>query len=127
MSDFVSRLQAAVLVLVGDGPVKQRLCQAYAEHLEDLDSGAVPGAMRPAFDELRAALQRVPPAGKESRVKASVQKMSPAEAAQHASQIVRLYAQAGQGLGQLAERAEPLKVVSTTPARAPRYLSATKN
>jgi len=126
MSDFVTRLQAAVLVLVGDGPVKQRLCQAYAEYLEDLedlDSTNVPGAMRPAFDELRAALQRVPPAGRESRVKASVQKMSPAEATQHASQIVRLYAQ----VGQLAERAEPLKVVSTTPVRAPRYLSATNN
>jgi hypothetical protein len=123
MSDFVARLHAAVLVLVGDGPVKHRLCQAYAEHLEDLDSGNVPGPFRPAFDELRAALQRVPPAGKESRVKASVQKMSPAEAALHASHIVHLYAQ----VGQFAERAEPLKVVSTTPARAPRYLSATNN
>lgn len=123
MSELAARLEKAVLVLVGDGPVKQRLAQAYAENLADLESGEFPGALRPAMDELHAALQRVAPAGRESRVRASVQKMSPAEAAAHATQITRLYAQ----IGHLTERAEPLKVVPAPAASPPRYLRATSS
>jgi hypothetical protein len=43
------------------------------------------------FSELHAAMHSVAPAGKNSRVTASIQKMSSAEATSHARTILRLY------------------------------------
>jgi hypothetical protein len=119
MPHLTERFAQAVCALVGDGPVKQRLSSAFAEHLGDVDQGALPPGLRHDFEELNAAMNRVAPAGTESRVRASVQKMSAAEAGGHAGTIVRLYA--ALLLGQ-SERAEPLKVVSS-PKKAPRYLT----
>lgn len=117
MAHLADRFAAAVRTLVSDGPVKQRLCRAYAEHLEDLQDIELPPALRGDFGELQAALNRVAPAGSETRVRANVQKMSSNEAGSHASTIVRLYVEL---LGQV-DRAEPLKVVS--PNKPPRYLT----
>lgn len=118
MSHLAERFASAVRILVGDGPVKQRLSRAYSEFLEGLDDAEFPGALRGAFNDLAAALNRVAPAGKESRVHASVQKMSPAEAGDHAGTIVRLYVE----ILTQGERAEPLKVVSSA-VKPPRYLT----
>jgi hypothetical protein len=108
---FVQRFAAAVDILVGDGPVKQRLASAYAAHLVDVTEGNLPPGVRREFAELEKALTRVAPAGTETRVRASVQKMAPPEAARHAATIVKLYVELLTG----AERADPLKVVA--PAR----------
>jgi hypothetical protein len=113
---FAQCFSAAVDVLIGDGPVKQRLASAYTLHLAALTDLELPAAVRRDFAELQAALTRVAPVGNESRVRASVQKMSPQEAAGHAATIVKLYVELMNGL----ERAEPLKVVAGKP---PRYLA----
>ena len=118
MSHVTDRFGAAIRTLVGDGPLKQRLIRAVAEHLGDLDNADLPIAARREFMDLKEALQRRNPVGRESRVQATVQKMSPAEAGGHAGTIVQLYIAV---LG-LAERAEPLKVVNS-PKKAPRYLT----
>lgn len=118
MSHLAERFASAVRVLVGDGPIKQRLCRAYSEFLDGLDDAELPPPMRAAFGELAAALNRVAPAGKETRVQASVQKMSATEAAEHAATVAKLYAE----LLTQTERAEPLKVVSSS-AKTPRYLT----
>ena len=110
MSHLAERFAEAVQTLVGDGPVKQRLIRAFGEHLGDLNGADLPPALRAGFSELQNALSRRVPAGTESRVQASVQKMSAAEAGDCAGTIVELYAAL---LGQL-ERAEPLKVVSSS-------------
>ena len=110
MSQLTERFAEAVQTLVSDGPVKQRLIRAFGEHLGDLDGADLPPALRPGFSELQTALSCRVPAGTESRVAASVQKMSAAEAGDYAGTIVELYAAL---LGQL-ERAEPLKVVSSS-------------
>jgi hypothetical protein len=115
---FAQRFCAAVEVLIGDGPVKQRLASAYAEHLADLTDANLPPGLRPDFCELQAAVTRVAPAGTETRVRASVQKMSPDEASRHAATIVKLYVELMSGL----ERAEPLKVVAAA-RKQPRYLT----
>ena len=107
MSHLAERFAEAVQTLVGDGPVKQRLIRAFGDHLGDLDGADLPPALRPGFSELQAALSCRAPVGTESRVQASVHKMSAAEARDHAGTIVELYAAL---VGQL-ERAEPLKVV----------------
>ena len=118
MSPFAQRFAAAAHVLIGDGPVKQRLANAYSLHLAELAEAELPAALQRDFSDLKAAVSRVAPAGSESRIRASVQKMSPAEAAAHAATILKLYvALAGE-----VERAEPLKVV-TAPRKAPRFLT----
>ena len=119
MSPFAQRFAEAVHVLIGDGPVKQRLASAYALHLADLADAEFPIALRRELGELQAAMTRVAPVGNETRVRASVQKMSPDEAAGHAATIVKLYVELTSGV----ERAEPLKVVATPPRKPPRYLT----
>lgn len=91
MSQLVERFRGAVQVLVADGPVKNRLRTAYAEHLEDLQQVDLPIAGNGDFGELHSALHRVRPVGKIDCVQASVQKMSVREAWWHAQTIVRLY------------------------------------
>ena len=118
MSHLTERFAEAVRTLVSDGPLKQRLIRAFGEHLGDLDHADLPVAVRREFSDLQDALQRRAPAGRESRIQASVQKMSADEAGAHAGTIVQLYIAL---LGQL-ERAEPLKVVSA-PKKAPRFLT----
>lgn len=117
MSAFTQRFAEAVHALIADGPIKQRLARAYAQHLADLTDAELPAALRREFGELQAAMSRIAPVGNETRVRASVQKMSPDEAAGHAATIVKLYVELANG----TERAEPLKVV--TPRKPPRYLS----
>ena len=64
-------------------------------------------------------MTRIAPVGNETRIRASVQKMSPAEASGHAFTIVKLYVE----LSSTLERAEPLKVVSPPPRKPPRFLT----
>jgi hypothetical protein len=110
VSHLTDRFAEAVQTLVGDGSIKQRLIRAFSDHLGDLDGADLPPALRPGFLELQTALSCRAPAGIESRVAASVQKMSAAEAGDYAGTIVDLYAAL---IGQL-ERAEPLKVVNSS-------------
>jgi hypothetical protein len=118
VSHLADRFAEAVQTLIGDGPIKQRLVRAFGDHLGDLDGADLPPALRPGFSELQTALSCRVPAGTESRVQASVQKMSAAEAGDYAGTIVDLYAAL---LVQL-ERAEPLKVVSS-PRKTARLLA----
>lgn len=118
MPNSAQRFAAAVQALIADGPIKQRLTNACGEHLADLTEADLPAALRHDFADLQAAVNRVEPAGSESRVRASVQKMAPAEAVGHAATIVKLYVELVNGL----ERAEPLKVVQPT-RKAPQYLT----
>lgn len=118
VSSSTERFAAAVEALVADGPIKQRLTTACSVHLAELPEDDLPPALRREFADLQAAISRVPPAGHETPVRASVQKMSATEASAHAATIVKLYVALVSG----AERAEPLKVVAP-PRKAPRYLS----
>jgi hypothetical protein len=108
---LAQRFAAAVQVLIGDGPIKQRLAGAYL-HVAELTDADLPPGLRRDFGDLLAAMTRVIPVGHETRIRASVQKMSASEATGHAATIVKLYVALASGL----ERAEPLKVVAP-PAR----------
>ncbi len=118
MSPLAQRFAEAVKILIGDGPVKARLAQAYTANLADLVENEFPAGLRRDFADLQTALNRVAPVGSEPRVRASVQKMSPDEAGGHAATVVKLYVE----LLNTLERAEPLKVVST-PKKPPQYLT----
>jgi hypothetical protein len=118
MSPLAQRFAEAVHVLIGDGPVKQRLATAYGQHLADVSDAELPAGLRRDFADLQAAMSKVVPVGNESRVRASVQKMASAEAVGHAATVVKLYLE----LMNTLERAEPLKVVAP-PRQPPRYLT----
>lgn len=110
MSYLAERLEAAVLVLVTEGPVKQRLMRAYADHLEPLQGADLPQRLGESLARLHDTMHRVEPMGTtDSRVTASIQKMSTSEAGEHAATIVHLYAD----LLRSGQRAEPLKVVES--------------
>lgn len=81
MFDPVDRFFAAVSVMAGDGNVKQRLVQAYEDHLQALEESSLPPEARQPFAELKRALRAVAPLNGEGPVRATVRKMSPQEAA----------------------------------------------
>jgi hypothetical protein len=119
MAIVTERFAEAVQTLIGDGPIKQRLAVAFATHLGDVADAELPVSLRRDFGDLQTALCKIAPVGNESRIRASVQKMSPDEAHQHAATIVRLYVDLLNG----SERAEPLRIVEP-PRKPPRYLTS---
>lgn len=115
---LAKRFEAAVRVLVGDGPVKQRLGLAYARHLQDLQQDDLPDTMHGRYEDLQAAMHRkATPISGASGIRIAVQKMSFAEASAYAETILELYAE----LLRSAERTEPLKIVRSDDP-PPRYL-----
>ena len=99
----------AVVVLAGPGSVKQRLTDAYARHLANVEADELPRDVRTSFAAFVEALKTSPRAGGLSSAAASILKMSEAEAGRHAGEVVRMFA----GLKeqphlQAAARATPL-------------------
>jgi hypothetical protein len=82
MCQVSDRFLSAVKALTHDGPIKSRLAAAYGEHLEDLRDDQIPESIRPA-----------PPTNGESRVHASVRKMSPVDAQRYATSILLMLAE----------------------------------
>ena len=110
MSYLANRFEAAVSVLVADGPIKQRLTAAYSEHLDDLESSEFPVKLRPAFIKLHDALHSVKPVGREPCVKATIRKMSSREAGGHARTIFLLFSE----LFHKDQRSVPLRAVNAS-------------
>jgi hypothetical protein len=78
----------AVRVLVGCGPVKQRLIEAWRVHLSPLHEKDVPEMLRADLAALRAAMHAAPAAGGMSAAEVSVRKMSEQQAADHALRVL---------------------------------------
>jgi hypothetical protein len=93
MTQPVDRFRAAMLVLAGNGRVKQRLTKCYEEYLSDIDDDELPIALKQTFADLRQNLQSVAPLNGESAACASVRKMSPRDASECAGEIVKLFAE----------------------------------
>jgi hypothetical protein len=82
---------AALGVLVGTGPVKQRLVDAYRRHLALLREHDLPDAVRERFATLRTAMHEAPAAGGMTAPEASARKMSEKDAAEHAAAILEMF------------------------------------
>jgi hypothetical protein len=93
MCQVSDRFLSAVKTLTGDAAIKTRLIAAYVEHLEDLRDEQIPESIRPKFESLREALTAAPPSNGESRVHASVRKMSPIDAQRYATSILLMLAE----------------------------------
>lgn len=81
----------AVQVLVGPGPVKQRLCLAYLTHLQQVDARALPRELQADYSALSSAMHSAQAAGGLGEVEATVRKMSDLDAARLAEQVLALY------------------------------------
>ncbi len=91
MSYHVDRFYAAVSVLATHGHIKQRLMNAYGDHLDDIDEEELPESIRESFANLRHEMYRVTPLNGEGSICASVRKMSAEDAGDCAVSVVSLY------------------------------------
>ena len=92
MSTTWEQLEGAALSLARSGPIKDRLAEAYRNHLALVKPDELPEALRAEFRACRDALTRERPLRGEDAVRATVRKMSNQEADELACSVVRLFA-----------------------------------
>ena len=92
MNTAWQQLEAAALTLARSGPIKDRLADAYRNHLSLVNADALPEGLRAEFRACHAALTREAPLRGEDAVRATVRKLSSHEADELACNVVRLFA-----------------------------------
>jgi len=93
MYQVADKFYAAVRKLATEGPVKQRLINAYVGHLATLAEDEIPEVIRPRFEILTKAMTAVAATEKETAVQVSVRKMSEADAVRLARSILVMFAE----------------------------------
>lgn len=124
MKHIQASFQAAVQILVGDGPVKKRLCSAFELHLVGLEIAELPSSVRDDYRALQTALQTARAIGPQSCIEATVRKMSVAEATRHAVTIfsMHLVVDGREERSDPMRVTEPLQFAERAVAAAPRFL-----
>jgi hypothetical protein len=92
MSTAWEQLEGAALSLARSGPIKDRLADAYRNHLALVNPDELPDALREEFRACHDALTHRRPLRGEDAVRATVRKMSNREADNVAGSVVRLFA-----------------------------------
>jgi hypothetical protein len=92
MSTTWEQLEGATLSLARSGTIKDRLADAYRNHLALVNAEDLPEGLRAEFRACHAALTRENPQRGEDAVRATVRKMSTLEADELACTVVRLFA-----------------------------------
>lgn len=111
------KFQAATLSLARSGSIKDRLADAYRNHLSEVAPDELPNEIRDEFRSLADALTREPPLSRgEDAVRATLRKMSNDEADRVASSVVQMFTAVVRAPGP-ALRAVPAA------QRVPRYLA----
>jgi len=86
------RFHGATLSLARSGTIKERLSNAYRQHLAELQEEDLPRELRDEFRELASALQAERPLLRgEDAVQATVRKMSSDEAERLAGALIELF------------------------------------
>jgi hypothetical protein len=93
MSNHVDRFYAAVSVIVSHGNIKQRLIAAFEENLATIEGPELPVQVREKFCELRRRMTGVQPLNGEGYIRATVRKMSTAEADECAHRMLEIYSE----------------------------------
>ena len=91
MSTTFEQLEGAALSLARAGSIKDRLADAYRNHLAQVDLEELPDTLRAQFHACHEALTRERPQPGEDAVRATVRKMSSTQADEVAASVVRLY------------------------------------
>ncbi|MEN7342493.1 MAG: hypothetical protein AAAFM81_06090 [Pseudomonadota bacterium] len=86
-----SALHNALLVLTGPQSAKQRLRDAWLNHLEVLPADELPEGARENFLAIQSGLNQERPVNSEHPAEATIRKMSPVEAARWNEAIAKLY------------------------------------
>jgi hypothetical protein len=92
MSTPWEQLEAAALAMARSAPIKDRLTQAYRNHLAQINPDDLPEALRAELRACQEALTREQPLRGEDAVRATVRKMSNEQADEVACSVVRLFA-----------------------------------
>src|SRR5438874_9073588 len=92
MSTALEQLESAALSLARSAPIKERLADAYRNHLALVNPDELPAALRAEFRACHDALTRERPLRGEDAVRATVRKMSSQQADEVAGCLVRLFA-----------------------------------
>lgn len=121
------RLLDATRSLTRDGHIKERLLEAWSKYLSEVDADCLPPEMRATWIDEQRALQSSRPLPGESAIRASVRKMSCAEAAQHAACIADLFAQFARSRTMLSTPVAARRLVRPAPAPAVVELFAAEN
>ncbi|SRR5690606_29261617 len=90
MSNAWENFFAATAMLASAGPIKQRLAEAYRQHLATIEQDDLPKEIREEFSSVSTTMQCVRPMRGESAVQATVRKMSDIEAGRVAMRIVNI-------------------------------------
>jgi hypothetical protein len=91
MSTTWEQLEGAALSLARSGPIKDRLTDAYRNHLVFVNTEELPDALRAGFRACHDVLTRERPLRGEDAVRATVRKMSNQEADEVACCVMRLF------------------------------------
>ncbi len=121
MSTAWHQLEGAALTLARSGSIKDRLADAWRNHLSLVNADELPEGLRAEFRACQAALTREAPLRGEDAVRATVRKLSSHEADELACAVVRLFAaMVREGArADIAENSEPmLNSASVVSARA---------
>jgi hypothetical protein len=92
MSTAWEQLEGAALSLARSAPIKERLTDAFRNHLALVNAEELPDALREEFRACHDALTRERPLRGEDAVRATVRKMSNQQADEVACSVVRLFA-----------------------------------
>jgi hypothetical protein len=90
-SALSAQLEAATLALVGDGTLKDRLCAAFCEHLDDISELDLPEEVQEEFAAMARVMHGARALPGDSVVRASIRKLSNDQAQRYASLILRTY------------------------------------
>jgi hypothetical protein len=113
MSTTLDKFRGAALSLARSGSIKDRLTDAYRNHLAFVDESELPIELVEPFRAVSQALNRERPLLRgEDAFRATVRKMSNLEADQVASCVVRLYGEMAREPSSSAPRAKPQKNAS---------------
>ena len=90
MSTTWEKFQGATLSLARSGSIKERLSDAYRNHLSAVAEEELPREIREQFHNVRCSLTRERPQRGEDAIRASVRKMSSHEAENIAETVVQM-------------------------------------
>jgi hypothetical protein len=123
MNTTLDLFEAATVSLTRPTPIKDRLTDAYRNHLAFVDERDLPTDVCEKFRVLTYTLTREPPMLRgEDALRATVRKMSNHEAAEAASAVVRMFSAVSRASADMprkaTEEAESTKVVPIYVAKA---------
>jgi hypothetical protein len=122
MSATLDKFRGATLSLARSGPIKDRLTDAYRNHLALIDESELPLELLEEFRAVSYALNRERPLLRgEDTFRATVRKMSNKEADEVASSVVRLFGEISRdppAVVRKGPKAAPPQVLSLYPGEA---------